>query len=311
MFPYIITRETVTVTVDDVPHTIRKDAPNYKTLVQALLDDDHNAIVQGLTLCGVVGLWFRKYPEVTLNGSQILYQGVAIPESISTRIHAMISAGEDADPLIKAWERLSRNPSWRSTQQLYTFLQNCGIPLTKDGKFLAYKSVRSDWMDWHSNTIRNQIGDTVEMPRNLISDDPNEACHVGLHVGALEYAKGFGQDDRRVVVVEVDPEDVVCVPYDHSHQKMRVCRYQVVGQAAVDLPDTVWEPEFDDEDLEDKGVEDFGDNTSDVASSDSVDLASMSLDQLRRYAANTLKIIGASKIPGGKHALLQRIRDLK
>lgn len=327
MYPYIITRESVTVTVDSTPHIIRKDAVNYRDLVSALLAEDESLIDRCLTLCGVVRNWFAKYPEIEVAGETLKYKGVDVPQSISDRIHAMITSGDDPEVMIRFWERLSRNPSWRSTQQLYTFLQHNNIPLTPEGKILAYKAVRSDWKDFHSGKIANNLGAELSMPRNQISDDPNEACHVGFHVGALAYAESFGDDDRRMLVCEVDPEHVVSVPYDASAMKMRVCQYKVVGLVAAPMSSTVQkvEPDFEEEDGDDWDDEDYecdcdGEGcgycedpeltSPPPASTSTPDLESMTLDQLRRYASGTLKMVGASKIPGGKLALLQRIRDL-
>lgn len=348
MYPYIITRESVTVTVDNAPHIIRKDAVNYRDLVSALLAEDETLIDRCLTLCGVVRNWFAKYPEIEVDGTQLKYKGTEIPQSISTRIHAMITAGEDPVVMLRFWERLSRNPSWRSVQQLYTFLQHNHIPLTEDGKILAYKAVRSNWMDFHTGTIENKLGAEPSMPRNQISDDPNEACHKGFHVGALAYAESFGGDNCRMLVCEVDPENVVCVPYDYNAMKMRICTYKVVGLVAAPMSSTVQkiesEPEIesehregyycgepdcrvceDDDECENCDGEGCGycedpepASTPHIFTSPLTatfvadpDLESMSLDMLRRYASGTLKMVGASKIPGGKLALLQRIRDLK
>lgn len=325
MYPYIITRESVTVTVDSTPHIIRKDAVNYRDLVSALLAEDESLIDRCLTLCGVVRNWFAKYPEIEVNGDTLKYKGVEIPSSISTRVHAMITTGEDPAVMLRFWERLSRNPSWRSVQQLYTFLQHHNIPLTEDGKILAYKAVRNNWMDYHSGTIENKLGAEPSMPRNQISDDPNEACHVGFHVGALAYAESFGDSERRMLVCEVDPENVVCVPYDASAMKMRICKYKVVGLVAAPMSSTVQKVESEFEE-EDEGEDDYecdcdGEGcaycedpeltSTPPASTSTPDLESMTLDQLRRYASGTLKMVGASKIPGGKLALLQRIQEMK
>jgi acyl carrier protein len=66
-----------------------------------------------------------------------------------------------------------------------------------------------------------------------------------LHVGSLEYAKGWGQ---RVVLVEVDPADVVSVPSECSCQKLRCCKYVVLAEYTGPMPDTLT-TEFDDEDV--------------------------------------------------------------
>jgi hypothetical protein len=128
----------------------------------------------------------------------------------------------------------------RSVEQLWNFLQHSNIPLTTNGTFYAYKGVKSDYKDAHSGTIDNSPGAVNKMPRNKISDDPQKDCHFGFHVGALEYARGFSS---LVVVCEVDPEHVVCVPYHLSSQKMRVCEYKVVGNYGGPLPSIVIVPD--------------------------------------------------------------------
>ena len=170
----------------------------------------------------------------------------------------MASEGKDPTIVMNFWERLSKNPSYRSVQQLWSFLRHQGIPMVPDGCFLAYKGVRSDFKDAHSGKFDNKPGAIHSMPRNKISDDPKEACHEGFHVGALQYAKDFSD---RVVVCKVSPEDVVCVPYDHSAQKMRVCKYEVVGNWNGEfMPDLVFEnyrPEDDDHDEDEDRDDDF------------------------------------------------------
>lgn len=71
------------------------------------------------------------------------------------------------------------------------------------------------------------VGATVWMPRDLVSDDRNSACSVGLHVGTYCYAERFSE---QMLVVLVDPADVVSVPTDSNAQKMRVCRLYVAAR---------------------------------------------------------------------------------
>src|SRR5262249_46214547 len=144
------------------------------------------------------------------------------------RIVAMATNGENPTILFRFWERLSKNPSYRSVNQLYTFMKHSGIPLTTEGKILTYKAVRSDYRDCHSGKFDNHPGVTQKMPRNKISDDPQVACDEGFHVGAMGYVRNFGGSGSRIVVCEVDPENVVSIPHDARSQKMRVCEYKVI-----------------------------------------------------------------------------------
>jgi hypothetical protein len=266
-----------------------------------------------------------------------------MPASIAQRIFAMAAAGENPGPLFAFYARLTKNPSYRSVQQLWGFLGHIGIPLESDGTFLAYKGVRNDYLDAHSGTFDNAPGAAHRMPRNQISDDPDKTCHIGFHVGALNYAHNFSE---RVVIVRVDPEHVVCVPNDHSAQKMRVCEYTVVGNfvGAEDepMPSTTFTPDVDEGGPDEWGGDVEGedeDENDDVVSEADAErarraaivvttkptrpkaalfarmnpgkLMAQSIDDLRKYAAAHLKIVGASKMPGGKSALVSKILKVR
>lgn len=272
------------------------------------------------------------------------YLGQPLPEAIKRRVLRLSAEGKSPNPILRFYERLQRNPSKRSVDQLFPFLEKLNIPITEDGCFLAYKSVRDDYMDAHSGTISNRPGTTVKLPRNLVSDDPREACHFGLHVGAPTYARGFSS---KLMIAKVDPEHVVCVPYDADQEKMRVCEYKIIGHYGDDLPTDVMDEEETLENLhENEAVEveeEEIDNTNQLEKSqrraakkdakktgvsvktkrvekridkrkfekfknmDAARLLEFSLDDLRQYATYGLEIVGASKIAGGKTALVGKI----
>ena len=130
---------------------------------------------------------------------------------------------------MKFAQKLQCNPSHRATQHLYEFLEKNNHPITESGNFLCYKRVRSNFMDIHSGTFDNSVGNTVSMPRNKVNEDPNQTCSAGLHVCACSYLSHFGSPDEPILEVEVDPKDVVAIPIDYSQSKMRVSSYKVLG----------------------------------------------------------------------------------
>ena len=65
------------------------------------------------------------------------------------------------------------------------------MPLTPDGDFLAYKSVRADFTDWYSGQHNFSIGQVREMARNQVCDNADIGCSAGYHAGSEEYAKSF------------------------------------------------------------------------------------------------------------------------
>jgi hypothetical protein len=235
---YTMTKESITLILNGDTHTIRRGASNFEELRTAILNENEADIEQLLSPGHQVARWFGDGFQFI--SGVIWFEDQRIDSRLSERMIKMASNNENPSALMKFWRRLQNNPSMRSVDQLYGFLNNRGIPIDPEGYFLAYKAVNRDYKDFHTGRIDNSIGCTLAMPRNRISDDPNEPCHYGFHVGALEYASSFGTSDRRILICRVDPADVVCVPYDASQQKMRVCRYTVVREHTSDrfLSDT-------------------------------------------------------------------------
>lgn len=305
---YMATNESVTVIFQGRPVTVKRGAANFEGLRKAVLEEDWQEVPFHLRSDSSLERWAKGKFKV-VNG-QLQFNGEVLPGDINTRIVEMATLGEDPSPLLKFWERLQKNPSMRSVDQLWRFLKNIGIPLTEDGCFLAYKAVKRDFTDCYTGTIDNSVGKVIEMPRNKISDDPAHACHYGLHVGAREYASSFGGGDSRLLIVKVDPEHVVSVPNDHNSQKMRVCRYEVIGLDNGDfMPSTTVK---DDEVpvLSKPSLPGGKKRSKEFQRLDALDatlLMQESFDDLRKYAGAGLGIVGASRITGGKWALVQAI----
>jgi hypothetical protein len=169
-----------------------------------------------------------------IDKTKVLVKNQEMPMELSDQIMMFRASGLDYDPLLKFWDRLKKNPSERSRQQLFMFLKHNMHPITADGKFVAYRKVREDFMDIHSGTYHNLPGKTIRMDRANVDDNPEQTCSRGLHVATLSYAKDFSSTGR-LLLVEVDPIDVVCVPIDYNGTKMRVCAFKVLTELKDDL----------------------------------------------------------------------------
>ena len=174
---------------------------------------------------------------------RLVVDGVEMDIELANKVREFKSKGLPFDYLLKLAEKIEEIDSYHIRHQLYGFLQHNGHPITKDGNFIAYKMVSSDFKDLHTRTMDNSVGAVVTMPRRDCDDDPTRTCSTGLHVAAYDYAHNFGSGN--LVLCEVDPRDVVAVPIDYDQKKMRTCRYKVVGLGEKPLQEPTWDGKSD------------------------------------------------------------------
>jgi hypothetical protein len=196
--------------------------------------------------------------NVVVQEGQVFYKDTPVANHVVDRIFAFMKEGLPHKPLLRFLDKLMANPSRRATNELYTFLEHKNMPLTPDGNFLAYKSVKPDWTDHHTGSFVNTVGATLEMVRNGVCDDANVGCSSGFHAGSLEYAKNFFDASvSRLLVVEINPADVVSVPTDCSCQKLRTTKYKVVAEFERPLDEPLNDSYSDyDEGEDDEGEDD-------------------------------------------------------
>ena len=231
-YPFIIQGSNVTVVIDGKPHTIAKTHVTYSKIVDAIKAGDWDTVKNTIDPVKVVLDYGRG--NVAVKGDVLYWKGEPFAGVMATRMIAMLEEGFDIGPMVNFMENLMRNPSKRSVDELYGFLEKNNLPITPDGCFLAYKKVRNDFKDIHSGTMDNSPGTVVEMERNKVDDDKDRTCSTGLHFCGMSYLNHFGGSDSRTVIVKIDPADVVSIPSDYNGAKGRACRYTVIGELGVD-----------------------------------------------------------------------------
>jgi hypothetical protein len=210
---------------------VNSDHPNYPTICKLLSKDNGEVVLEELLDLMDVAKAIEGCSDdrVRVEGNTVYVEDMQVPQGLAQKILQMMSDGYGLGPFIAFCQNLMENPSMSSVEQLFTFMDNVGLPITEDGHFLAYKGVTNDYKDKWTNTIDNSIGEVVKMRRNQVMDDPKTACGKGLHAGALEYANGWAGSDGKLVLVKVNPRDAVSVPECSGYQKLRCCEYQVVA----------------------------------------------------------------------------------
>jgi len=184
--------------------------------------------------------------KVEIEGNTVSYNGYVLNNTLVARLIHLKDEGQRFEYLVSFLEKLMENPSKRAVDELYTFLEHHHLPITNEGEFLAYKAVKSDFTDKYTGTIDNSVGNVIEMPRNQVNDDKTVGCSEGYHAGTLEYAgHQYGNIDNgdKLLIVRIDPKDVVSVPLDCSCQKLRTCKYTVIGEYTTPLEKSVYTQE--------------------------------------------------------------------
>ena len=170
----------------------------------------------------------------------VQYNGDDLPDMFAHKLLSLMRHEMSPVTILNFLEKLYANPLPSAIEDLLPFCAANDFMLWDDGDILGFKSVKQNWTDHHSGSFDNSPGQIVTMPRESVDADRNVTCSRGLHIAARAYAESFGQSGK-LLVVKVNPIDVIAVPNDYDRQKMRCCRYQSIceigrGQA---LPNSI------------------------------------------------------------------------
>ena len=210
---------------------------------------------------------YASYEGIEVKDGNLYVFGDPIHSTIAKRVISFLEHGLDCVHLFKFILKLNMNPSKRAVDELYTFLEHRALPVTDNGNFLAYKAVRADYTDKHTGKFLNTIDSVLEMPRNKVDDNKENGCSYGFHAGSVDYAKDFMDRDGHLMLVEINPADVVSIPTDCQFQKLRTCKYKVVGEYEIDLDDPMYASRFQTEYDDDVDVWNDDEDDEDLCSS--------------------------------------------
>lgn len=208
----------------DATYFLEKYSPDNKKEqleeVGIVLDNNDNFIQDGEKVEDYL-LSLLEYVDGTIDGITNFYKRLE----------------KNVDPYVKAqilnWIKATYDDDYKK------------IKITSEGNLIAFKGVDEHNGIYYSIHRGTAIADGVrydkaqipqvgiiEMPREQVAADPDTACSYGLHAGTWNYASSFGRG--KVIEVEIEPEDIVSIPIDSNSQKMRCCKYNVLGRVYVD-----------------------------------------------------------------------------
>jgi hypothetical protein len=256
----------ITVVLDGERHSINAGNGMFSKALEAFKVNDWDAFIGCVNPTIRLKSLYASYEGIEVKDGNLYVFDEPVHSTLATRVLSFLEAGLDCVHLFKFILKLNLNPSKRAVDELYTFLEHRALPITDNGNFLAYKAVREDYTDKYTGKFLNTIDAVLEMPRNKVDDDKNVGCSYGFHAGTVEYAKDFMGREGHLMIVEINPADVVSIPTDCQFQKLRTSKYKVVGEYEIDLTDPLYASRFETD--QDGDVDLWDDDSDDEVCSD-------------------------------------------
>lgn len=253
-----------TVNVNNHDYMFDPSHPEYMSLVECVKTGDASEFINLIEIGTAITNWSEG--NFRFEDGLLWYGDEQVADQPTERIINMIKEGWDHKPMLAYLDNLFQNVSNRAVYESYTWCQHKGLPITPDGYLIGYKGVivyngedtkdkngrtltKGDLVDKHTgNSFRNNVGDKPSMNRRQVSDNCNEGCAAGLHVGTFEYANDWAGPSGKVVLVKFNPADIVSVPTDCDFQKMRVSNYEVVSVVREIIEQQVYDGDDDEDD---------------------------------------------------------------
>jgi hypothetical protein len=231
---YIIDKKAgnITVYVGAKPYIIDRDHCNFETVLDRLKNKEYDDLEDLLDIPKAIAAASKG--KVIVDNGAVYYNGKEIHNVIADRIIDFMDEGFPFEPLALFLENLLQNPLESAIKELYLFLESGKLPITDDGCFLAYKKVNNDFKSYHASPdgthLDHPIGGIVSMPREEVDADRNRTCSKGLHFCSLSYLSKYSGGQGKVIIVKINPRDVVAIPSDYSNTKGRAACYQVMAE---------------------------------------------------------------------------------
>jgi len=244
----LLTNNSLTIIFDNCNQKqVLQDHPRWEDILEAYYNNDDKQLEE---LISVDYVQSYSNDDFIIQDGELYYNGTLVSGVDAQRYIEFLTNKHPYKPLERFMRKKLNNVSKRSIDELYNFLENKNIPINNEGNIIAYKGVDNDYYSIYSGRekliqgrrdnrgrIYNGIGEVVEMERKDVDDNCNRGCSAGLHAGNLDYAISWG---KRVVLVEIDPADVVSIPNDAKYSKLRCNKYKVIGEYSRPLPNSYY-----------------------------------------------------------------------
>lgn len=242
---YIITPGGMSLTIGGKPFAVDSTHPNFLQIREAIKEKRWDEVPDLIDLVKTMTKYVSTievgYGSIVVDGAthSVTYNGTPVHNVIVQRIFKMAEDQFDVLPMVKFLDKLMKNPSKKAIDELYGWMEHNGITITEDGYLLAHKRVRDDYKSFHDGTTDNSIGSTPTLERWQCDDRSENTCSAGLHFCSQAYLPHYSGGRGRVLLLKINPADVVAIPTDYKFAKGRACKYKVIGELNGDAREKI------------------------------------------------------------------------
>ena len=212
---------------------------------------------------------FYLSDSMAIEGGVLKFGDFVLEETLASHMLSLLNENNTPkdEKLWKSYvtflDNLHQNVNEDIRKQLFRWMDyenraGNGFGITEDGCIVGYKGCQGTILEPMSSfsgtaivdgvevkgRIPNKVGSVISMPRSAVQYDPEVSCSVGLHVGTRDYAVSWAPI---LLLVKVNPRDVVSVPYECDSQKIRVCEYTVLKVTDASEEHQRFHPDYEDD----------------------------------------------------------------
>lgn len=248
MSAFILTTDGVSGLADMKPFNVNRSHKNFIAIMDALKAKEwhriHELVNVTHQIAGAIDLpqWGGRI-QICAEAGVILFDGHEIRNTLVDRIVEMLTDGFDVTPMCKFLENCM-NVRKDVADRIFDWIEAGCMPITEDGCFLAYKRVDYDYTSFHDGKTNNPVGGWVRLPRSMCDDSQHNTCSTGLHFCSQGYLPSYHGGRGRILVLKVNPADVIAIPDEYGTAKGRACAYEIIAElseaprVAVENPET-------------------------------------------------------------------------
>lgn len=230
--PYVLQNNYVSVVLDGKAHQATRGQATFKQLHRALERGQWSRVPKLVTLTAQMAE--RTHGKVDVNAEGVFYKGQVVDNSLSAKIMELIEHGQSVTGWLRFMDNLYQQPDVATVNEVYEWLNSGRFCLTSDGCFLAYKVVDNNYKDKHTNTVDNHVGSRPLMARSEVDPNCHVECSRGFHFCSLPYIPSFYERGDHIMILKVNPADVVAIPRGYGFSKGRTWTYEVIGEVEPD-----------------------------------------------------------------------------